>query len=119
MPARLPDAPGCLVLDVRLPGMSGLEFQTHLAEKGIRLPVILMTAHGDVPMSVRGMKAGAVDFLTNRVVEQLDKLGFGYLKVDYNETIGIGCEGAESLGEGLRRIQGMDHAIGQYEIGAR
>ena len=62
--AKLPDAPGCLVLDVRLPGMSGLDFQTQLAEKGIRLPVILMTAHGDVPMSVRGMKAGAVDFLT-------------------------------------------------------
>src|ERR1700733_13087324 len=62
--AKLPDAPGCLVLDVRLPGMSGLDFQTQLAEKGIRLPVILMTAHGDVPMSVRGMKAGAIDFLT-------------------------------------------------------
>jgi FixJ family two-component response regulator len=61
--AKLPDAPGCLVLDVRLPGISGLDFQTQLADKGIRLPVILMTAHGDVPMSVRGMKAGAVDFL--------------------------------------------------------
>jgi FixJ family two-component response regulator len=62
--ANLPDVPGCLVLDVRLPGISGLDFQTQLAQKGIRLPVILMTAHGDVPMSVRGMKAGAIDFLT-------------------------------------------------------
>jgi FixJ family two-component response regulator len=62
--AKLPDAPGCLILDVRLPGTSGLDFQVQLAEKGIRLPVIFMTAHGDVPMSVRGMKAGAVDFLT-------------------------------------------------------
>jgi FixJ family two-component response regulator len=62
--AKVPDAPGCLILDVRLPGTSGLDFQTQLAQKGIRLPVILMTAHGDVPMSVRGMKAGAVDFLT-------------------------------------------------------
>jgi FixJ family two-component response regulator len=57
------DAPGCLILDVRLPGMSGLDFQSRLAEVGIELPVILMTGYGDVPMSVRGMKAGAVDFL--------------------------------------------------------
>jgi FixJ family two-component response regulator len=62
--AKLPEAPGCLILDVRLPGTSGLDFQTQLAKQGIRLPVILMTGHGDVPMSVRGMKAGAVDFLT-------------------------------------------------------
>jgi FixJ family two-component response regulator len=57
------DAPGCLILDVRLPGMSGLDFQARLADVGIELPVILMTGYGDVPMSVRGMKAGAVDFL--------------------------------------------------------
>ena len=57
------DAPGCLILDVRLPGMSGLDFQTRLIDVGIELPVILMTGYGDVPMSVRGMKAGAVDFL--------------------------------------------------------
>jgi len=61
--APRPDLPGCLILDVRLPGISGLEFQAQLAQMGIRLPVILMTGHGDVPMSVRGMKAGAVDFL--------------------------------------------------------
>ena len=57
------DAPGCLILDVRLPGMSGLDFQSRLTDVGIELPVILMTGYGDVPMSVRGMKAGAVDFL--------------------------------------------------------
>jgi FixJ family two-component response regulator len=57
------DAPGCLILDVRLPGISGLDFQSRLTEVGIELPVILMTGYGDVPMSVRGMKAGAVDFL--------------------------------------------------------
>jgi FixJ family two-component response regulator len=61
--AKLPDAPGCLVLDVRLPGISGLDFQAQLAQQGIYLPVVLMTGHGDVPMSVKGMKAGAVDFL--------------------------------------------------------
>ena len=57
------DAPGCIVLDIRLPGMSGLDFQEQLAGLGIRLPVVLMTGHGDIPMSVRAMKAGAVDFL--------------------------------------------------------
>ena len=61
--ATRPDRPGCLVLDVRLPGMSGLDFQAQLAELGIRLPIVLMTGHGDIPMSVRAMKAGAVDFL--------------------------------------------------------
>ena len=54
---------GCLVLDVRLPGISGLDFQSQLAELGIHLPVILVTGHGDIQMSVRAMKAGAVDFL--------------------------------------------------------
>ncbi len=68
------DASGCLVLDVRLPGMSGLEFQEKLADLGVRLPAILMTGHGDIPMSVRAMKAGAVDFLAKpfRDQEMLD-----------------------------------------------
>ncbi|OKO76056.1 Nodulation protein W [Bradyrhizobium sp. AS23.2] len=57
------EAHGCIVLDIRLPGISGLDFQEQLAGLGIRLPVILMTGHGDIPMSVRAMKAGAVDFL--------------------------------------------------------
>jgi FixJ family two-component response regulator len=72
--ARRPDAPGCLILDVRLPGMSGLDFLAQLGEAGIELPVILMTGYGDVPMSVRGMKAGAVDFLIKpfRDQEMLD-----------------------------------------------
>src|SRR5215212_3558424 len=61
--ARGKESPGCIVLDVRLPGISGLDFQSQLADLGIHLPVVLMTGHGDVPMSVRAMKAGAVDFL--------------------------------------------------------
>jgi FixJ family two-component response regulator len=61
--AKREDIAGCLVLDVRLPGMSGLDFQSQLAALGIHLPVILVTGHGDIPMSVRAMKAGAVDFL--------------------------------------------------------
>ncbi|SFB60478.1 two component transcriptional regulator, LuxR family [Rhizobium sp. NFR07] len=61
--ATMPDRPGCLVLDVRLPGLSGLELQTKLAAAGNRKPIIFMTGYGDVPMTVRAMKAGALDFL--------------------------------------------------------
>src|ERR1700677_1332686 len=68
--ARRPDVAGCLILDVRLPGISGLDFQAQLAGLDIHLPVILMTGYGDIPMSVRGMKAGAVDFLTKPFRDQ-------------------------------------------------
>jgi RNA polymerase sigma factor (sigma-70 family) len=67
---RRPDAPCCLVLDVRLPGLSGLDLQRMLAEARIRIPVIFMTAHGDIPMSVRAMKAGAMEFLTKPFRDQ-------------------------------------------------
>jgi FixJ family two-component response regulator len=77
--SKLPDAPGCLVLDVRLPGKSGLTFQSELASAGIALPVIFITGHGDIPMSVRAMKAGAVEFLTKPFHEQdlLDAIHIG------------------------------------------
>lgn len=65
-----PDAPGCIVLDVRLPGPSGLEFQRTLMESGIRLPVIFISGHGDIPMSVRAIKSGAIEFLTKPLREQ-------------------------------------------------
>jgi FixJ family two-component response regulator len=65
-----PDVPGCIVLDVRLPGISGLDFHKALIKAGIQLPVIFITAHGDVPMSVRAMKAGAVEFLTKPFRDQ-------------------------------------------------
>jgi FixJ family two-component response regulator len=68
--SKRPDAPGCLVLDVRLPGMSGLTFQQELARLGVALPVIFITGHGDIPMSVRAMKAGAVEFLTKPFHDQ-------------------------------------------------
>src|SRR5438105_580748 len=64
------DAPGCLVLDVRLPGLSGLELQRKLAETNATLPIIFLTGHGDIPMSVRAMKAGAIEFLTKPFREQ-------------------------------------------------
>jgi FixJ family two-component response regulator len=65
-----PDSPSCLVLDIRLPGISGLEFQMDLDKAGIRIPIIFMTGHGDIPMSVQAMKAGAVDFLTKPLRHQ-------------------------------------------------
>ena len=71
MEAKRPEAPGCLVLDVRLPGMSGLAFQEQLAKAGIGLPIIFITGHGDVPMTVRAMKAGAVEFLTKPFDDQV------------------------------------------------
>jgi FixJ family two-component response regulator len=66
----LDSAAGCLVLDIRLPGLSGLDFQDRLTAAGVHMPVILMTGHGDIPMTVRGMKAGAVDFLTKPFRDQ-------------------------------------------------
>ena len=70
------DRPSCLVLDVRLPGMSGLDFQRELAEAGVSLPIIFITGHGDVPMSVQAMKSGAVEFLMKpfRTQELLDAI---------------------------------------------
>ena len=67
---RWPDAPGCLVLDVRLPGQSGLEFQRELSGTDIHLPVVFITGHGDIPMSVTAMKAGAVEFLAKPFRDQ-------------------------------------------------
>lgn len=68
--SKRPDTPGCLVLDVRLPGMSGLTFQQELAKTVGALPVIFLTGHGDIPMSVRAMKAGAIEFLTKPFHDQ-------------------------------------------------
>ncbi len=67
---KLPDTAACLVLDVRLPGVSGLDFQAELAKADIRIPIIFITGHGDIPMTVRAMKAGAVEFLTKPFRDQ-------------------------------------------------
>ena len=68
--SRHPDVTGCLILDIRLPRLSGLDFQVELAKTGIHIPIIFMTGHGDIPMTVRAMKAGAVDFLTKPFRDQ-------------------------------------------------
>src|SRR5579864_129113 len=67
---KRPDGPSCLVLDVRLPGVNGLEFQHQLVEAGVRIPIIFITGHGDIPMTVKAMKSGAVEFLTKPFRDQ-------------------------------------------------
>ena len=75
--SKLPDVPSCVILDVRLPGRSGLDLQREMAERGIQIPVIFITGHGDIPMSVQAMKAGAVEFLTKPFRDQdlIDAVG--------------------------------------------
>jgi FixJ family two-component response regulator len=68
--SKLPNGPSCLVLDVSLPGVSGLEFQRQLADAGIQIPIIFVTGHGDIPMTVKAMKSGAVEFLTKPFLDQ-------------------------------------------------
>jgi FixJ family two-component response regulator len=77
--STLPDIPSCLVLDVRLPGVSGLDFQAELTKAGIQVPIIFISGHGDIPMTVRAMKAGAVEFLVKPIREQdlLDAVRIG------------------------------------------
>ena len=79
------DTPGCLVLDVRLPGVSGLEFQGQLARAHAEIPIIFMTGHGDIPMSVQAMKAGAIDFLTKPFRDQ-DMLDAVTLAIETDRT---------------------------------
>ena len=80
-----PNAPSCLVLDIRLPGISGLDFQRELADANIHIPVIFITAHGDIPMTVRAMKAGAVEFLTKPFRDQ-DLLDALHLALERDRT---------------------------------
>jgi FixJ family two-component response regulator len=76
---KLSDVPSCLVLDVRLPGLSGLDFQTELAKANIQVPIVFMTGHGDIPMTVKAMKAGAIEFLPKpfRDQDMLDAVRLG------------------------------------------
>ena len=82
---KMPEAPACLVLDVRLPGQSGLDFQRTLANAGMQLPVVFISGHGDVSMSVRAMKAGAIDFLAKPFRDQ-DLLDAVYVAIERDRT---------------------------------
>jgi FixJ family two-component response regulator len=89
--SSLPDTPSCLVLDIRLPGISGLDFQSELIKKNIGMPIVFMSAHGDIPMTVRAMKAGAVEFLPKPFHDQnmLDAV-HSALEKDRQRRKGIG-----------------------------
>jgi FixJ family two-component response regulator len=90
---KLADVPCCLVLDVRLPGLSGLDFQTELAKADIQIPIIFMTGHGDIPMTVKAMKAGAIEFLAKPFRDQ-----------DMLDAVRLGLERDRSRREGERAI---------------
>ena len=83
--SKLPDVPSCLVLDVRLPGISGLDFQAELAKADIKIPIIFMTGHGDIPMTVKAMKAGALEFLSKPFRDQ-DMLDAVQLALERDRT---------------------------------
>ena len=93
--------PSCLVLDVRLPGIGGIEFQAELAKANIRLPIIFITGHGDIPMTVRAMKAGAVEFLTKPFHDQ-----------DLLDAVRVGLD---RDGERREREQARSGVVGAYE----
>jgi FixJ family two-component response regulator len=83
---KMPDGPGCLVLDVSLPGVDGLELQRTLADAGMRIPIVFITGHGDIPMTVKAIKSGAVEFLTKPFIDQ-DLLNAIQLAFDRDRVI--------------------------------
>jgi FixJ family two-component response regulator len=98
-------APGCLVLDVRLPGLSGLDLQRQLADANLQIPIVFITGHGDIQMSVRAMKAGAVEFLTKPFRDQ-DLLDAVQQAVDRDRTVRVQRAEAEELRE---RYESLSH----------
>ncbi len=101
--AKMPDRPRCLVLDIRLPGVSGLDFQSQLANSALDMPIIFVTGYGDIPMSVRAMKAGAVDFLTKPFREQdmLDAVSNAIEKDREARAAAKALSGVQALYQGL------------------
>jgi FixJ family two-component response regulator len=105
-----PDAPGCIVLDIRMPGQSGLEFQRTLTAAGIDLPIIFITGHGDIPMSVRAMKSGAIEFLTKPLHEQqlLDAIQLG---IERDRTQRQKAKAAAELQERLESLTARERDV--------
>ena len=101
--SKLPDGPSCLVLDVRLPGVSGLDFQRQLADSGVRIPIIFITGHGDIPMSVKAMKSGAVEFLTKPFLDE-DLLNAVHQALDRDR---VAREQQNELAELRKRYQSL------------
>ena len=113
--ATLPDRPGCLILDVRLPGSSGLDLQARLVALGNRMPIIFMTGHGDIPMSVQAMKAGALDFLTKpfRDQDMLDAIAVAIERDRARRAASAGVAKLETLAATLtaREAEVMQHVV--------
>jgi FixJ family two-component response regulator len=104
------DAPGCLVLDIRLPGVSGLEFQSQLARASAHIPIIFMTGHGDIPMSVRAMKAGAVDFLTKPFRDQ-DMLDAVAIAIEADRRRRTEAEASADIRERYARLSPREREV--------
>src|SRR4051812_30107868 len=104
------DAPGCLVLDIRLPGVSGLEFQAQLGRANAHIPIIFMTGHGDIPMSVRAMKAGAIDFLTKPFRDQ-DMLDAVTLALEADRTRRARTQAVSDVRERFARLSPREREV--------
>jgi FixJ family two-component response regulator len=98
--SQRPDGPSCLVLDVRLPGLSGLDFQAELSKAEIRVPIIFITGHGDIPMTVRAMKAGAVEFLSKPFRDQ-----------DLLDAVQLGLDRDRARRESDKTVSGLQQAF--------
>jgi len=104
------DQPGCLVLDVRLPGVSGLEFQGQLARAHAQIPIIFMTGHGDIPMSVQAMKAGAIDFLTKPFRDQ-DMLDAVALAIETDRSRRAQSQASSDVRERFERLSPREREV--------
>ena len=107
---KRPDAASCLVLDIRLPGVNGLDFQTQLLKANVRIPIIFMTGHGDIPMSVRAMKAGAIDFLAKPFRDQ-DMLDAVAAALRRDEQVREAERGANALRESFEQLTPREREV--------
>lgn len=112
------DAPGCVILDVRLPGPSGLEFQRTLTESGVRLPIIFISGYGDIPMSVRALKSGAIEFLTKPLNEQalLDAVWAG---IERDRTRRLEAKTVAELQERFNSLTPRERAVFTLVVAGR
>ena len=112
MQCKRPDSASCLVLDIRLPGISGLDFQAQLQKANVRIPVVFMTGHGDIPMSVRAMKAGAVDFLAKPFRDQ-DMLDAVAAALRRDEAARTTEKASQALRGGFERLTAREREVMQ------
>jgi FixJ family two-component response regulator len=113
-----PDTPTCLVLDVRMPGLGGFDCQSHLEEAGFEIPIVFMTGHGDIPMSVRAMKAGAVDFLTKPFREQ-DLLDAVQQAIERDRARRTELNETQGLRERFSTLTAREQEVMSWVVGGR